>query len=413
MKLMSKILTSILLLTGVTYNAAAQDEGFIYGKLTTIDGESYTGQIRWGKEEAYWADHFNGTKEDNDTYKYLTRDDRDRLRDRDRGRDRWSRNGINWNWSSSRSYDVTHEFRCSFGDIAKLEIRRQSEVQLTLRNGEKIYVEDGSNDFGTEVVIMDNELGKTSFRWSRIEVIEFMDTPKTLQSKLGDPLYGTVKTYGGEFTGFIQWDHDERISTDILDGESRDGNIDVEFGNIKSIERDRSGSTVITKSGRELYLRGTNDVNSGNRGIIVNTDFGRVDIPWKEFKIVEFSDAASSGTNYASFANPKKVSGTVLTTKGESISGTIIYDLDEEFDFEMIQGSDDDIEYFIPMKYISKIVPKNYDNSTIILKSGKEIMLGDSRDVSEDNDGVIVLTGSGNDSKYIFWSDVKEITFNK
>ena len=398
------------MLIGMVFYTQAQDDGFIYGKILTIDGESYTGQIRWGKEEAYWSDQFNGTKEDNDAIRYLSRDDRDRLRDRDRDRNGWRRNGFSWSWGN-RNYDVSHEFRCQFGDIDKLEINRRSEVELTLRNGDRIYVEDGSNDFGNEVIIMDEELGKMSFRWSRIDEIDFMETPRNLNSKLGEPLYGTVSTYGGEFTGYIQWDHDERISTDILDGESRDGNLDIEFGNIKSIERDRSGSTVITKSGRELYLRGTNDVNSGNRGIIVNTDFGRVDIPWREFKKAEFTETNSAGANYASFSSPKKLSGSVLTTKGETISGTIIYDLDEEYDFEMLQGTDDDIEYFIPMKYISKIVPKNYDNSTITLKSGKEFTLGESRDVNENNDGVVVLIGSGNDSKYIFWDDIKEITF--
>ena len=90
-----------LLLTGMAFTTNAQDDGFIYGKISTIDGESYTGQIRWGKEEAYWSDQFNGTKEDNDAYKYLSRDDRDRLRDRDRSS---RRNGFNWNWNTSRSY---------------------------------------------------------------------------------------------------------------------------------------------------------------------------------------------------------------------------------------------------------------------------------------------------------------------
>jgi len=399
-----------LLMVGMAFNSTAQDQGFIYGKLTTIDGESYTGQLRWGKEEAFWVDHFNGTKDDNEAYDYLSRDDRDKLRGRNRGNKGWTNWGYSWN--SRRGYNVSHEFRVRFGNISKLEINRRSEVELTLRNGERIFVKDGSNDFGNEIILMDAEMGKMSFRWSRIDNIEFMATPKKLEAKLGEPLYGTVTTYAGDFTGYIQWDHDERLSTDILDGESRDGNLDVEFGNIKSIERDRSGSTVITKSGRELYLRGTNDVNSGNRGIIVNTDFGRVDIPWKEFKKVAFSETLGPALAYKDFDSPKKVSGTVITMKGESISGTLIYDLDEEYDFEMIQGDDDDIEYFIPLKYISKIIPKNYDNSIIVLKSGKKITLGGSRDVSENNDGVVVLKGSKNNSEYIFWEDIKEITIN-
>ena len=138
--------------------------------------------------------------------------------------------------------------------------------------------------FGAEVHVMDAELGKSTFRWSRIESVEFMETPNRLDDKMGNPLYGTIEFYGGEYTGFIQWDHDERLSTDILDGDTRDGDMKIEFGKLASIERDKGGSNVVTQSGRELYLRGSNDVNSGNRGIIVTTDFGRVDIPWREFK---------------------------------------------------------------------------------------------------------------------------------
>lgn len=391
-----------------TFNLHAQDEGFIYGKVTTIDGESYQGQIRWGKEEAYWTDLFNGNKESNDNYRYLTRADRDDLRDRGGRRD-W-----NWNWSSrwSRDYEVTHEFQTRFGDIAKLEINRRSEVELTMRNGERMFVKDGSNDFGTEVTVMDSELGKMKFRWSRIESVEFMETPKNLQSKLGEPLYGTVEFYGGELTGIIQWDHDERISTDVLDGESRDSDMSIEFGNIKSIERDRSGSMVITNSGREFYLRGTNDVNSSNKGIIVTTDFGRVDIPWREFKKVTFSAAPNSGRAYSTFSQMKKLSGTVTTVDGKTLTGDIIYDLDEEFTFEMLQGKDDDVEYIIPFESISKIVPRNYDNSAITLKNGTEIMLSESRDVTEDNDGVLVFNNGNGDPTYITWEDIKEITFN-
>ena len=64
MNLKSTIKTTILLLVATAFSATAQnDQVFIYGKLTTIDGETYQGQIRWGKEEAYWTDLFNGTKE--------------------------------------------------------------------------------------------------------------------------------------------------------------------------------------------------------------------------------------------------------------------------------------------------------------------------------------------------------------
>lgn len=404
-----KLITLSLLALLISTSASAQ-QGFIYGKLTTIDGDVYTGQIRWGKEEAYWTDLFNGTKDGNDNYRYLSREDKDALRDKIRDKNRW---GNMWtNWGSSRyEYETTHEFQARFGDISKIEITRRSEIRMTLRNGDEIYVGDGSNDFGTEVRIMDEELGETSFRWSRIESVEFMNTPANLKAKMGEPLYGTVQYYGGELTGVIQWDHDERLSTDVLDGDSRDGDIKIEFGNLASIEKDGSGSTVETKSGRKMYLRGSNDVNSSNRGIIVTTDFGRVDIPWREFRKVTFSDAPSNIKKYSDFAGMKKLSGTVTTTKGETLSGEIIYDLDEALNFEMLQGKDDGVEYIIPFESVKSIAPKNWDYSTVVLKNGTELTLGDSRDVSEDNDGVLVFSGSG-DPKFILWEDIKIITFN-
>ena len=104
--------------------------------------------------------------------------------------------------------------------------------------------------------------------------------------------------------------------------------------------------------------------------------------------------------------------GTVTTTDGETLSGQIIYDLDEEYTFEMLQGKDDDVEYIIPMASIKKIVPRNYDNSNIILRNGTEIMLSESRDVTEDNDGVLVFNNGKSDPTYVRWDDIKEITFN-
>ncbi|MFT7381364.1 MAG: hypothetical protein ACI9Z3_001248, partial [Roseivirga sp.] len=244
----SAIILAFLALTNL--NVKAQDEGFIYGKITTIDGNSYTGQMRWGdRGEAFWTDHFNGTKEDNENYRYLSREDRNEIRERQRDNRGWSYFNISW---GRDDWETTHEFRTEFGNISKIDIGRRSEVELTLRNGDRIMVKDGSDDFGTTITIMDQELGKTKLNWSRIESIEFMNTPSKIANGIGDPLYGTVTYYGGKITGWIQWDHDERYSTNVLDGDTRDGDMKIEFGNIKSIEKDGSGSNVVTTSGREI-----------------------------------------------------------------------------------------------------------------------------------------------------------------
>lgn len=78
--------------------------------------------------------------------------------------------------------------------------------------------------------------------------------------------------------------------------------------------------------------------------------------------------------------------------------------------FEMLKGKDDDVEYIIPFESIKSISPKNWEYSNITLKNGAELTLGESRDVSEENDGVIVFVNGS--SKFVLWENIKEITFN-
>ena len=261
--------------------------------------------------------------------------------------------------------------------------------------------------------VYDNEVGVVKIKWDRIEYVEFMDTPKQLEYKFGKPLFGTVETDNGEFTGFIQWDHDERLSTDKLDGDNSDGDMTIQFGKIESIERDGRGSKVTLRSGREFYLTGSNDVNNENRGIIVNMPGqGRVDIEWRDFRKVTFrKESRDSGPSYASYKTPKYISGTVKTKDGSSLTGRIIYDLDEKYDMEILQGMDEGIEYLVPFREIKSISPKNYSYTRIEFNNGKKVLLSDSQDVTEENDGVLVFNGKG-DPTYVRWDNIDEIIFN-
>jgi len=386
----------------------AQDQGFIYGKVTTIDDNTYEGQIRWGKEEAFWTDMFNSAKRENENIRYLSREERDDLHEDHHGK--WN---LSFDIHHHDSDEFTHQFCTQFGNIATIYFTGRSRVEIELKNGEKLEVSgEGYNDIGEEIRVNDIEIGEIEIRWSRIDKIEFQATPSKLNKKWGDPLFGTVVTYDGEFTGFIQWDHDERITSDELDGDMEDGDISIEFGKIASIEREGGGSNVVLKSGREIYLRGSNDVNSDNRGIIVsNVDYGRADIPWREFKKVTFTVAPNSGPAYTDFKIPKELRGTVKTSSGNSHSGRLVFDLDEAWDLEVFQGNDDDIEYVIPFSNLKKVVPKNYSYSSVELKNGQKLLLGESQDTDERNDGILVFKNSG-DPTYIPWDEVEEISFD-
>lgn len=401
----------VVFVTGLLATApikAQNSEGFIYGKVYTVGGDTYEGQIRWGKEEVYWFDFFNATKPKNKYLGYLSRDE---MEDLDRGNhwaERWVERVFSFSESSSR---FGHTFVCQFGDIKSITVRGRNRVMLELRNGKEIRLDDGSNDVGARIRVLDSELGEVTIKWDRLDKVEFMDTPKNLRPRMGEPIYGTVYTRDGEITGYIQWDHDERLSTDKLDGDTRDDDLSIPFGKIRSIEKSGRGVELVTKSGKELYLWGSNDVDRDNRGIIVNVPgMGRVDIPWREFDKVTFIDEQKDMPVYKDFAKTNSLSGTVVMNDGSSYTGKIVFDLDETYDFEMLNGEKDNIEYFIPFREVKQIKPKNYYFSEVVLKDGQTLLIGDSQDLSDKNHGILVFESEDN-YKYIRWEDVEEIEF--
>lgn len=397
-----------------SYMVNAQDEGFMYGQVTTIDGDKYEGAIRWGKEEAYWTDMFNAAKVENEYLGFLSRQNRDYLEDKTN--DFWfvTTNWINVSWDRHDSdREFVHQFGCQFGEIKRIRPTGRHEAEIVLQDGSHLSVDgNGYNDIGTKVQVIDEELGAIELSWSRIDEVEFRPAPKTLANKFGEPLYGTVLCSAGKFTGFIQWDHDERVSEDKLDGDTEDGNISIKFGSISAIERAGSTRSIVTlKSGRKLTLRGSNDVNSENRGIIVTiAGLGRIDIPWDEFDQVTFTDAPGSGPAYQRFNDQQKLTATVEDLKGERYKGNLVFDLDEAYNYELLQGILDDVEFEIPFRNIQSITPKNYDLSEISLRNAGSFVLEGSQDVSDKNQGLLIFQ-SDDKPTYIRYKDVKKISF--
>jgi len=284
-----------------------------------------------------------------------------------------------------------------------------------LKNGVELDLEGGSNDLGATINIYDFELGKIGLKWSRVERVDFSNTPTQLVENFGDPLYGVVKTTRkGSFEGLIWWDQDENIGTDKLDGDIKSEDISIEFSKINSIEKDGRGSQVSLYSGRQMYLEGSNDVNDENRGITVSVaGIGAVKIPWSEFVRLDFEKNPDlSAFYYNNFNKPIGITGTVKIIDNQNVTGSIIFDLDEAWELEMLEGDDDNIEYKIPFRNIKKIIPKNYNYSIIELKNGESLLLGDRRDVSESNDGVLVFKPGDEDPTYIRWKRIDEIILN-
>ncbi len=120
---------------------AADNQGFIYGKVITESGSTYEGRLRWGKEEAFWGDHFDSVKEERP---YV-----DEAPER-RGREPIKIFGI----TTGKRWDEDSDSRsmvARFGDVRKIEILRGDEAVLHMKNGSKLEIDGGSNDLGGKI----------------------------------------------------------------------------------------------------------------------------------------------------------------------------------------------------------------------------------------------------------------------
>ena len=386
--------------------AATDTSGFLYGTITTSSGTEYQGRLRWGTEEAFWGDLFNSTKEKLPWVDEVPRDER-------RRESTINLFGFEISWHDD--HDSGRQLIARFGDIDRIEVTGRDDAVLVMKSGQRVEVEGGSNDIGgdTEIVVWDARLGEVEVDWRNIERIQFRPAPSDLKLDV-HRLYGVVHTDQGDFRGWIQWDQDECLSSDELDGDTRDGDLSIPMGNIRSIEkRGRRSSRVTLKDGRELTLDGSNDVDSDNRGIFVEDErFGRVLVSWDAFERADFAEPPGSGPAYGSFAAGKPLQGTVTTRGGRKHTGRLVYDLDEEETWELIGGDRRGIEYYIPLSLVASVTPTGSDRSRVVLTTGQTIDLEDSADVGEGNAGILVVN-EGKRPVYVPWDEVERIELRR
>jgi hypothetical protein len=373
----------------------------------------YQGAIRWDDEEVFLSDMFNAEKEENPYLKYLP-EFKERINyEKNSKKKSWDRFEVTINDERRNTISIyDRKFQCRFGDIKSITVTGSESVSLELKDGKYINLVGGSNDVGAKVWIMDQELGLLKIDWDRIEIVNF-ETPTTNNVEtFGEPIYGKLTTTKGEFTGFIQWDHDERLVEDKLDGKGRDGDVEIPFNKIKTIEKTERGSLITLISDRQFELTGENDVNKYNRGIIVSIpNVGRIDIPWSHFLSFETLPRLKNNNDCLSeYRVSERLFGTLVTKAGKSYKGVIVYDLDEAMDSEILNGLNDELEFFIPFRNIGSIQPMADNYCLVELKNGMKLYLGDQTDVSSKNAGVIVFVKE-DEYQNFKWEDIERIDF--
>jgi hypothetical protein len=391
-----------------TEAALEAPQGFIFGRVTTDDGAIYEGRLRFGgDEEAYWGDHFDGSKAENPWIAHVPAE---QLRERQPleifGVEVFQR---------ERQVDLARPFMARFGDIARIESKGGRDLRVTLKSGALFHLDGyAADDFADGVRVWDSTRGVVDLDEGQIHAIELFSTSRP--GTAPDRLHGTVRTRGGDFTGFIQWNRETGVGSDELNGRTADGKLSLRFNTVRSIARHSHDSSLVTLfDGREIVL---SDIAVGPDVLMYVDDrrYGRVLIEWDVFERVDFSPGGISPA-YADFPTGRQLTGDVTTRGGRRLAGRLVYDLDEGETTETLDAPSQGVTYQILFGLIASIVlpeKREAERAKVTLYSGEVLQLELSGDLGEGNAGMLIFVGAdGKQPEYVRWTEIKQIDFNR
>jgi hypothetical protein len=331
--------------------------------------------------------------------------------------------GIEIKWTETRDEDDEGERRMGIrmGRLRSIKRRSRNSAVLILKDDTRLRVSSAVTDIGSSnrgIVVEDEEVGRITLDWNDFERVDFLPEPEEVSAHPPKDwrLYGTVTTWdGAEYSGFIIWDMDESLSSDILDGESRGEDLEIPFSKIRVIEHKSSSSAgVELVSGRKLRLRGTNDVNDENRGIVIRVPhYGQITVEWDEFDRVEFQrpdQAELHGYDY--YDAGEALHGTVWDDQGERYRGRITWDDDETHTYEFLDGETDEVSVMLEFADIQSIERRSRRSATVKLNSGETFDLKGTRDVNDENRGIFIEDQEG-DLVRLEWNDFDRVEFGR
>ena len=260
-----------------------------------------------------------------------------------------------------------------------------------------------------DLVIHDPKVGRVDLSWVLLKRIEFKSNPG---SKLDSRrLYGTVETRQRQYEGFIVWDRDETLAEEKLDGEVQGKSRSIPFADIREIRpADHDSSHVTLKDGSTLTVAGTNDVGEGHRGVaVIVAGVGVAELSYENVTKVTFRDPPPSPA-YAVFTGGAPLRGTVRLRDGNTVQGEIVWDLDEKFSWETLDGHAVGVEYSVPFENIRSIKPLDERSAQVLLAGGESLTLYGTNDVDGTNRGVRVTTAAGTIHE-LGWAQLESVQF--
>lgn len=326
---------------------------------------------------------------------------------------RWDRNEGSWGdpLNMTKLAGGRSQSTVRFGHVERIERLSGTEARVRLRSGATFRVAGRGTDLGPalrKLVVTDVNGEQAAFEWRDLADVSFEPAPTGAAPPSGR-LHGTLSTASGmEFTGWVAWDLDEILASDVLDGDFQGSRHEIPFGAIASISREDSRSAGVTlHSGEELVLSGTNDVDRRNNGITVaDPALGAVNVPWEDFDRLRFHQAAAEQTVH-DFDGGRPLAGAVTTVSGERLSGPVKWDSDEAWSWETLDGRMGRTEFEIEFSKIAAIW-RDGGGAIVELRDGRVFRLVGSNDVNSGNRGIVVSTEAG-DVK-VPWKEFAELT---
>jgi hypothetical protein len=386
-------------------------QGFLYGRVTADDGVAYEGRLRFGgDEEAFWGDHFNGSKNQNPWAGLVAPEQLTESRPLEVF-------GVEIA-KRERRVDLSRPFLARFGDLARIEPRPDRVLRVVLKSGTVVDLDRfDADDFADGVRVWDERRGTVDLAERRILSIELLPTPPL--DDVPGRLHGTVHTSRGEFTGFVQWNRQKGVGADQLVGRAAGETVGVPFEGIRSIARQSAGSALVTLiDGRELVLSGTRELGRNHHGIYVeDRRYGRVLVSWDAFERVDFSPSGS-GPAYDDFPPGRPLFGAVTTRDGRRLGGRLVFDLDESETTETLDAPVGGVNYTVLFGLIDSIVlpgsgQGDAARAAVRLHDGETLRLELAGDLGAGNAGLLVFVDGREAAEYVSWAEVERIDLDR
>jgi len=409
---------SALLLSLPTVQGPGDD--LLYGRVTTTDGEVVEGFIRWDRNEAGPGDVLDGRKEiPVDHIREAERLDPDFAM-----RQREARSvvafGMRLTWDEDDQSDPpSSRAGIRFEHLSSIVVLDRRSARLELVSGDSLVFRSSSTDLGTgmrALEVTERDGTERSFRWRSLDRIDFLPAPSGSSRSSASRLYGTLTTWEDvEFTGSIAWDLDEILSTDVLDGRANGEDREIAFSDIAMIEweSDRS-ARVVLHSGEAVVLRGTNDVNEGNRGIEVsNPLFGRALVRWEDFQRVRFEEPTGDSVPPA-FRPGAPIRGSVYAVDGRVLEGVIRWNNAASQQWETVRGWHEDTQLSLEFGAIETLRKTGDEQLAVTLRDGSTFVLDESESFEPEfgSRGVFV-TPDGRPTRLVLWRDLDRVELSR